>query len=63
MRSSASTIIAALRTTISNLEKGKDVSPGDPMVINLKSLLVQRIADLERNDVRAGARQSAERIS
>jgi hypothetical protein len=59
MRSSASTIIAALRTTISNLEKGKDVSPGDPMVINLKSLLVQRIADLERNDVRAGAPQSS----
>jgi hypothetical protein len=63
MRSPASTIIAALRTTISNLEKGKDVSAVDPMVINLKSLLVQRIADLERSDVRSGAPQSAERIS
>lgn len=42
-------LIEALRKTLADIEKDKEFSPEDPVAAQLKAILLQRIADLERD--------------
>lgn len=49
-----------LRETIKRLEQGSDVSPDDPALIELKRIILLRIAALELEDTRASNTPSPE---
>jgi len=40
-------LLNVLRTTVDQLERNTDLAPGDPALVQLKGILLRRIADLE----------------
>jgi hypothetical protein len=41
-------LISALRETLQKVEQTSGVEPDDPALVELKSILIRRVADLER---------------
>lgn len=49
-----------LRETIRRVERGTDVSPDDPALIELKRIILLRIASLELEETRATSARAPE---
>jgi hypothetical protein len=56
----SSQLADVLRETIRRVEQGTDVSPDDPALLELKRIILLRIAALELEETRATARQAPE---
>jgi hypothetical protein len=57
---SSSQLAEVLRETIRRVEQGTDVSPDDPALLELKRIILLRIAALELEETRASSKHAPE---